>query len=77
MKTNGPSDGVREFSMTWAENEVVEMQALSRIEVRQGQREEKDVKNEGRSGNLYENKGWRESSAGRSGYIDENKLVSR
>jgi hypothetical protein len=38
--------------------------------------EEKDVKNEGRSGDLYENKGWRKSSAGRSGYVDEHKLVN-
>jgi hypothetical protein len=38
--------------------------------------EEKDVKNEGRSGYIYENKGWRKSSAGRSGYIIENKLVN-
>jgi hypothetical protein len=45
--------------------------------VRQGQRGEKDVKNEGRSGNLYENKGWRKPSAGRSGYVDENKQLVR
>ncbi len=42
--------------MTWVENEFVEMQAFSRIEVRKGQREEKHVKNEGRSGYIYENK---------------------
>jgi hypothetical protein len=36
----------------------------------------KDVKNEGRSGDIYENKGLRKSSAGRSGYVDENKLVN-
>jgi hypothetical protein len=36
--------------MTWVENQVIEMQAFSRIEVRPGQREKKDVKNAGRSG---------------------------
>jgi hypothetical protein len=36
----------------------------------------KDVKNEGRSGYIYENKGLRKSPAGRSGDVDENKLVN-
>jgi hypothetical protein len=38
------SDGAREFSMTWIQNQPVEMQAFSRIGVMQGQREKEDGK---------------------------------
>ena len=41
MKNKALSDGAGRFRMTWVENEVVEIQALSRIEVRQGQRRRK------------------------------------
>jgi hypothetical protein len=44
-------------SMTFLENQLGEMQALSRIEIRPRQHEEKDVENEGRSGDLYESTG--------------------
>jgi hypothetical protein len=50
MKHKVLSDGGGRFRMTWVENQVIEMQAFSRIEVRPGQREKKDVKNAGRSG---------------------------
>jgi len=56
MKNKALSDGAGRFRMTWVENEVVEIQALSRIEVRLGSQKKKDVKNEGRSGYIYENK---------------------
>jgi hypothetical protein len=52
MKNKVLSDGAGRFRMTWVENEVVEMQAFSRIELRQGQREKKDVKNDERSRNV-------------------------
>jgi hypothetical protein len=38
MKNKVLSDEAGRFRMTWVENEVVEMQAFSRLEVRQGQR---------------------------------------
>ena len=41
MKNKVLSDGAGRFRMTWVENQDVEMQAFSRLEVRQGQREEK------------------------------------
>ena len=52
MKNKVLSDGAGRFRMTWGENEVVELQAFSRIELRQGQREKKDVKNDERSQNV-------------------------
>jgi hypothetical protein len=73
MKNKMLSDGVGGFRMTRAENQVVELQALIPFEVRQGQREEKDVKNEGRSGDVIENKGREKSLGCASGYVDENK----
>jgi hypothetical protein len=77
MKNKILSYEVGRFRMTCAENQVIELQTLIPFEVRQGQREEKDVKNEGRSGNVIENKGWRKPSAGRSGNVDENKQLIR
>jgi hypothetical protein len=62
--------------MAYAENQVIEIKAVDQPGLLPGRREEKDVKNEGRSGNLYENKGLRKLLAGRSGYVDENKLVN-
>ena len=76
MKNKVLSDEARGFSITWVQNQPVETQAFSRIEVRLGSQKQKDVKNEGRSRYIYENKGWRKSPAGRSGYVGENKLVN-
>lgn len=39
--------------------------------------EQKDVKNAGRSGYVYENKGLIKYFAGRFGYVDERKRVVR
>jgi len=56
MKNKVLSDEARGFSITWVQNQPVETQAFSRIEVRLGSQKKKDVKNEGRSGYIYENK---------------------
>jgi hypothetical protein len=44
MKNKVVSDGAREFSMTCIQNQLAEMQAFSRIEVRRGHGEEKMLK---------------------------------
>jgi hypothetical protein len=59
MKNKVLSDEARGFSTTWVQNQPVETQAFSRIEVRLSSQKQKDVKNEGRSGYIYENKGSR------------------
>jgi hypothetical protein len=43
--------------MARAENLVIEIKAVAKPGQRPGWRERKDVKNEGRSGYIYENKG--------------------
>jgi len=59
-------------STTSPQNQVVEMQSFSGFESSAGARVQKDVKNEGRSGYVYENKGWGKPLVSRSGYVDEN-----
>jgi hypothetical protein len=52
MKNKVLSYGAGRFRMTWVENQLIEIQAFSRIEVRRGQREKKDVNNDERSQNV-------------------------
>ena len=52
MKHKVLSDGGGRFRMTWVENQVIEMQAFSRIEVRQRYHEKKDVNSDDRSQNV-------------------------
>ena len=77
MKNKVLSDEARGFSITWVQNQPVETQAFSWIEVLPDSQKEKDVKNEGRSGYVLENKAERETENDRSGYVDERKEVTR
>jgi len=52
MKNKELSDGAGRFRMTWVQNQLIEIQAFSRVEVRPGQREKKDVNNDERSQNV-------------------------
>ncbi|MGD1155556.1 MAG: hypothetical protein ABSA41_06975 [Terriglobia bacterium] len=55
--------------MACAENQAIEIKAVAKPAQRPGWRERKDVKDDGRSGYIYENKRLRKPLAGRSGDV--------
>jgi hypothetical protein len=58
-------------------NQVFENREVRLIDFRRGALDQKDVKNEDRSGYVLENNGEMEIEKDRSGYVDESKEVAR